>query len=437
MRGLVTPIVLLLALLITATSLSAADWYVKPDRTGDAATIQAAVDAAAPGDTILLADGTFTGDGNRDIFVYAKPLLFMSESLDPDLCVIDCGGTETEFHQGFDLHVAESPWVMIVGVTVRGAYTNSGGAVYVGLEEDQPGQVSLVNCVLTENNAVYSGPAMLVFHDCFANLVTSRVTGNYASDGGAIYLASNSALTVSGGVFSNNGADVHGGAISTYGGTLILSSCTFSGNTTTGTGGAIYGTEGAALALLGCTLSGNNAFQGGGAVYFDGEAVSLSQCSSMHNWSQYGASLRIGGAATVLVANCSFVADSSGYGAILMSDGISPVIDRTVIAFGKETAAISCFGTPGDISVTCSDFFGNESGDWIACVEGLDGTEGNISEDPLFCDLENGSVAVEDCSPCLAAHNTCGLDMGAGILGCACGEATEPTTWGAIKAMYK
>jgi hypothetical protein len=55
------------AALLTPGSLLGRTWYVKPDCTGDASTIQAGVDFASSGDTILLADGVYAGDGSRDI----------------------------------------------------------------------------------------------------------------------------------------------------------------------------------------------------------------------------------------------------------------------------------------------------------------------------------------------------------------------------------
>ncbi len=42
-------------------------WYVDDDAPADFSTIQAALNAASNGDTIIVRDGTYTGDGNRDI----------------------------------------------------------------------------------------------------------------------------------------------------------------------------------------------------------------------------------------------------------------------------------------------------------------------------------------------------------------------------------
>jgi hypothetical protein len=49
----------IIALLLAATPTSARIWYITPDGTGDAPTIQAAIDSAAAGDEVFLASGTF------------------------------------------------------------------------------------------------------------------------------------------------------------------------------------------------------------------------------------------------------------------------------------------------------------------------------------------------------------------------------------------
>jgi len=60
----------------------------------------------------------------------------------------------------------------------------------------------------------------------------------------------------------------------------------------------------------------------------------------------------------------------------------------------------------------------------------------NISEDPLFCDAATGDYTLEDCSPCLGtAHD--GGDIGAFGEGCECDVAVEDTSWGRIKGLFR
>ena len=60
----------------------------------------------------------------------------------------------------------------------------------------------------------------------------------------------------------------------------------------------------------------------------------------------------------------------------------------------------------------------------------------NISEDPLFCGAESGDYTLQDCSPCLgAAHD--GGDIGAFGVGCACEVAVEDASWGRIKDLFR
>ncbi|MEW6251649.1 MAG: hypothetical protein AB1716_13470 [Planctomycetota bacterium] len=67
---------------------------------GQYATIQAAIDAAANGDTVLVADGVYRGEGNRDIELRGKAITVRSEH-GPASCIIDCEGTELDPHRAF------------------------------------------------------------------------------------------------------------------------------------------------------------------------------------------------------------------------------------------------------------------------------------------------------------------------------------------------
>ena len=95
-------------------------YVVDPGGTGDFPTIQAAIKAAADGDIIELTDGIFTGEGNRDMDYLGKAITIRSQSGNPEVCVIDCEGTESDPQRGFHLHSGEQAGSVLEGITIRG-----------------------------------------------------------------------------------------------------------------------------------------------------------------------------------------------------------------------------------------------------------------------------------------------------------------------------
>jgi hypothetical protein len=67
---------LALLVLLSSAPIQSRTWYVKQDGTGDAPTIQAAIDSAAANDTVLVAPGTYTQPG---IYIIKDSLTVMSE----------------------------------------------------------------------------------------------------------------------------------------------------------------------------------------------------------------------------------------------------------------------------------------------------------------------------------------------------------------------
>ncbi len=101
---------------------------VLPDGTGDFATIQAAIDTVLTGATIELPGGVYTGPGNRDLDFRGKTLTIVHDPLNETApAVIDCQGSYSNQHRGFDFHTNETNAAVVRGLTIRNGYSTGGG----------------------------------------------------------------------------------------------------------------------------------------------------------------------------------------------------------------------------------------------------------------------------------------------------------------------
>ena len=69
----------------------AAEIFVAPDGSGQYPTLQAALDAAQEGDTLLLGDGRFEGPGNHGLTIW-RAISIRPAQGGPSSCIIDCEG---------------------------------------------------------------------------------------------------------------------------------------------------------------------------------------------------------------------------------------------------------------------------------------------------------------------------------------------------------
>ena len=89
------------------------------------------------------------------------------------------------------------------------------------------------------------------------------------------------------------------------------------------------------------------------------------------------------------------------------------------------------------VTLSCNDVSNNAGGNYAGLPDPT-GNKGNISSDPLFCDLVALDVHLSSVSPCAAANSPagCGL-IGALDVNCEGPVPTQQTTWGAMKARYR
>ena len=107
----------------------------------------------------------------------------------------------------------------------------------------------------------------------------------------------------------------------------------------------------------------------------------------------------------------------------------------TIVAFSVSGDGVHTYG---GATLRCCDIYGNAGGDWIGSIAGQLGLDGNISEDPLFCDPETLDFTLHPDSPCAPftpPNPECDL-IGAWPVGCSPTPMLE-TTWGAMKALFR
>lgn len=113
----------------------------------DYATIQEGINAAANGDTVMVAAGTYTGAGNYNLDLLGKAITVKSEN-GPENCIIDC--EDILGRRGFYLHSGEGVDSIISGFTIQNGYVNTKGA---GIYCANASPV-IENCIIKSNKAI-------------------------------------------------------------------------------------------------------------------------------------------------------------------------------------------------------------------------------------------------------------------------------------------
>ena len=109
------------------------------DVPGEAPTIQAGIDLAQLGDHVVVANGTYTGSGNRDLSI-DKDITLRSAGGDPALCIIDCEQASTGL-----TFTGTSALARIEGMTVSNGWAYQGGGIAFSGSD-----ATVENCLIPE-----------------------------------------------------------------------------------------------------------------------------------------------------------------------------------------------------------------------------------------------------------------------------------------------
>lgn len=222
------------------------------------------------------------------------------------------------------------------------------------------------------------------------------ITGGESYDGAGIYCTLGTEMTISNCQFVNNRSQWAAGIACVLNSAPTISFCVFRRNITERDGGGI-GCSNSHVTVLNCTFYRNYSLRSGSAIF----------C-------QNGANAEL--------ANCILAYNSS--------DFVFPV-------------PVWCSGEDSEVSMYDCNVWGFQENNWIQCISGLSGVNGNFSAEPGFCNPENDVLSLCADSWCLAGtlpdghyHDLIGA-LGEGCGDCGPHVAETHSSWGGVKALYK
>ena len=251
------PIILVFLNFEVALSLDYAKDYL--DVPSEYPTIQAGIDAAADGDIVLVAKGTFTGTGNKYISLLGKAITVKSIS-GPEHSVIDGEGVGRIFH----LKDSEGTDTVIDGFTIKRGnakqeFNNRGGGIF--FDRSSP---TIQHCVVTENIALDAGGLYIFYSSPY--VINCVITNNSGGLGAGIYCADSSPVINSCIVSNNDG----GGIAISFFSDASITNCIISGNYSIGNGGGVWCGSNSYIAITNCTIVKNIVGENGGGIYING-----------------------------------------------------------------------------------------------------------------------------------------------------------------------
>ncbi len=275
----------------------------------DQPTIQAGIDAAQESDILLLADGLFTGEGNRNITFRDKSIAIRSEHGSSG-CIIDC----ELLGSGFVFDPYDCISASIEGITITHAIAERGAGFYFGFNAgvielidlvitdntasmdggaiycDSFADVHLTDCILSDNVAESAGGAVFTAPEAVFTVEHCTIANNQAAEGGGIRFGQSRQTVVRDCYITGNSAGIGGGVMCAISASPEIIACVFESNTAEHMGGAVFCTDSEPV-ISGCQFQSNESFESGGAVYSKQSTLSIDSTVFTRNRSAKGGAL--------------------------------------------------------------------------------------------------------------------------------------------------
>ena len=381
----------LVVLLVTSGFVSA---EIRPVPSSAYPTIQAAIDAASNGDTVIVATGTYTGTGNRDINFKGKKITVCStDPNDPNIVaatIIDCNTLEEwgEPSRGFTFNHHEDANSVLSGFTITNGREFQGGGIFCW--ESSP---TIKNCVIKNNNAPDGGGGIYCY---LANpkIINCVIKNNHAWVGGCGICCWNSSPTITNCTITNNtlleGWSEGGGIYCcsdwhSFG--LTITNCTITNNTA-GYGAGIY-SDGDKIRIANCKITGNIATECGGGIFsrplVGPSEVKITNSVINGNSAESGAGVYINEGRTNITNSTISANYATGEGGGITSNS-DTLVTNCILWGHRDSSGTSEYaqlsGPTAPLQVTSSCIQDDDPNDDYIPFGGADAQ--NIDDNPLF-----------------------------------------------------
>lgn len=457
---------------------------------GDAPTIQGGVDLAAFGDTVEVACGTYTEDVTLKDGIVVRSTTGMPECVTvsapnnghafrcsnlPSSVVIEGFRMVPSATIGRGMGIASSSVQIrncrIENFDAPGEECTIGGGMFISASTVQLEYTTLegndawgeAHCGWGGGIACYYNSTLIIRHCVFNNNRAPRGSGGaiFSNDGTSIIEVSDTEFLAN--HAADGGSAIAIGSAIPYGSDgdpdqLTISNCIFRNNSGGGFAGVIAGKD---FTLEGNLFEGNAGGHSGITAFGFGSRV-VENCTFRDNSYSLGILMMYGSpgvlrgcifaennlydspyalvtlAGSVEIDQCTFVGNRCNgvvkIGEQYLGQGTLQV-RNSIIAFSETGQAIVC-DQQSTATPECCDLYGNPGGDWVGCVAGQNGVNGNMSLDPLFCDFAGGDYTLQANSPCAPPQSGACGQIGAFGVGCE-PVHVETKSWGAIKGLYR
>ncbi len=342
---------------------------------GDHPTIQAGIGASADGDTVLVEDGIYVGEGNKNIDFQGKVITLMSRN-GPEKCVINC--------EGDGRGIVFTSNATLKGMTITGGCINApGGGILISMSSPTIINCKVISCetygglYIGRGGGIYIDEGDILIKNCEISHCSTT------SDGGGMFCL-RSTGTILGCDFFENSSHSGGGLYIHYSQMDVID-CLFEANSaTTGSCGGLYISTYNGQ-ILNCLIKDNTSDNSVAGLEIHGYEISIINCLIVGNRVLSEDSRFVGGMAISgsrgEITNCTFSGNQceGGTGAIKFYD--STIAVNNCIMWDDSLPEITASSSSPTQPVSPNIDYCNIKGGYYG--------EGNIDADPLFTSINS------------------------------------------------